>query len=557
MKIHDTLIFAKAQLWISFKDSKNRIKYALVIGIVLLTGCSKDNKAAIIPNIPETENPEPEKPNNDDDIPTHDALLGSLCGFEGDLRKGQIYKGEGGATTYYNVPLFEATPEGSEDGWWDNLVEEIAYSGLDYVAANCRGLQPSYPIKYVDHGDPTRLKNLIEAMERRGVADKFKIAIFDDCPASWEAARNEDLGRGYAGYSADNPGNRKPYPLKNINVDSKEFQDSIYRYIWDYNIRLAFQNIPEKYIFKYNGRPVVYFWGCGFVGDVPGKLSYILKRIREDCIKEFQMDPLLIIDQDWAKRDNTLSSATEAIGGINDWFNMSNPYTVRTFKDLTVGIGVPGFSVNDKSGNKMFLDADHGKLLGKTLSFCVKNHSEIMLLEGFTDVLENAAYWRSTDNVFYDFPNQRLNILRKWSRNPYPDEFKVEVEACDSFNDKSIGNRGGQYRKGDLDVKKCDDIYKGWCVTATEAGEWMKWNELPFSAGESIIKLRYSAQASVKIRLDINKEQGSTIELPSTGGAWRDADIATINFEKKGWHEVKLNIISGEGDFNFFVIKKI
>ena len=73
-------------------------------------------------------------------------------------------------------------------GWWDNLVEEIAYSGLDYIAANCRGLQPSYPKKYVDHGDPTHIKQLIEAMERRGVADKFKVAIFDDCPASWEAA---------------------------------------------------------------------------------------------------------------------------------------------------------------------------------------------------------------------------------------------------------------------------------------------------------------------------------------------------------------------------------
>lgn len=269
------------------------------------------------------------------------------------MRKGKNYKGEDRPTTYYNVPLFEAVPEGSEDGWWDNLVEEIAYSGLDYIAANCRGLQPSYPKKYVDHGDPTHIKQLIEAMERRGVADKFKVAIFDDCPASWEAARNEDLGRGYAGYSADNPGQRKPYPLKDIAVDTKEFQDSIYQYIWDYNIRLAFQNIPEKYIFKYNGRPVVYFWGCSFVGDVPGKLSYILKRVREDCIKEFGMDPLLIIDQDWGKRDNTLTAATEVVGGINNWFNMDNPYTVRTFKDLTIGVGIPGFLVNDKKGNKM------------------------------------------------------------------------------------------------------------------------------------------------------------------------------------------------------------
>lgn len=534
---------------------KNLKEYIVFIVAFLFIGCSDSNDEPIVPDKPETEEPkpDPEKP-SEDEIPEHNAILGSLCGFEGDLRKGKNYKGDGRPTTYYNVPLFEAVPEGSENGWWDNLVEEIAYSGLDYIAANCRGLQPSYPKKYVDHGDPSHLKKLIEAMERRGVADKFKVAIFDDCPASWEAARNEDLGRGYAGYSTSNPGQRKPYPLKTINTDTKEFQDSIYQYIWDYNIRLAFQNIPEKYIFKYNGRPVVYFWGCSFVGDVPGKLAYILKRIREDCIKEFSMDPLLIIDQDWGKRDNTLTAATEAIGGINDWFNMSNPYTVHTFKDLTIGVGIPGFLVNDKIGDKMFVDADHGRLLQKALNYFVKNRANIILLEGFTDVLENAAYWRSTDKVYYDYPNQRLNILRKWSSNPYPKEFKVEVESCDYFEDKTSGNSGGQYRKGDLDIKKCNDIHEGWCVTATQPGEWLKWVELPFSAGKSTIKLRYAAQTTAQIRLDINKEEGETVELAATGGSWKDVDIAIRNFEKKGWHEVVLNIISGDMDLNYFTI---
>lgn len=534
---------------------KNLKEYILFIAAIFLIGCSEDPKEDILPEDPGTEDPKPDPVEpEEDEIPEHSALVGSLCGFEGDLRKGKNYKGEGRPTTYYNVPLFETVPEGSEDGWWDNLVEEIAYSGLDYIAANCRGLQPSYPKKYVDHGDPMHIKKLIEAMERRGVADKFKVAIFDDCPASWEAARNEDLGRGYAGYSADNPGQRKPYPLKDISVDTQEFQDSIYQYVWNYNIRLAFQNIPEKYIFKYGGRPVVFFWGCSFVGEVPGKLAYILKRVREDCIKEFNMDPLLIIDQDWGKRDNTLSAATEAIGGINNWFNMSEPYTVRTFKDLTIGIGIPGFLVNDKIGGKMFVDADHGRLLQKGLNHFVKNHTNLIFLEGFTDVLENAAYWRSTDKVYYDFPNQRLNILRKWSSDPYPKEFKVEMEACDYFEDKSAGNSGGQYRKGELDIKKCDDTWGGWCVTATEAGEWLKWVELPFRAGQSVIKLRYASRSAVKIRFDIDKKEGSVVELPASGGVWKEVEAATVDFDKKGWREVVVNILSGDADLNYFRI---
>lgn len=541
-----------------YKYVKDFVSLCLLVAFFSFGGCS-DDKTTLIDELPVQKNQdEPDKPDDGgDDIPEHNTLLGTLCGFEGNLRKGKIYKGEGRPTTYYNVPLFEAYPEGSEEGWWDNLVEEIAYSGLDYVTANCRGLQPSYPDKYVDQGDPTRLKDLVAAMERREVADKFKIALFDDCPASWEAARNEDLGRGYAGYNASNPEKRLPYPLKDIEVGTQEFQDSIYQYIWDYNLRLAFQNVPEQYLFKYNGRPVVFFWGCSFVGEegsVRGKLVYILDQVRADCMEEFGMDPLLIVDQDWAKRDPELSKSTESLGGLNNWFNMNSPYTVRTFKDLTIGVGVPGFLVNDLQGSKMFLDADHGHLLEKALSFCIRNYSDLILLEGFTNVLENAAYWRSTDKVYYDYPNQRLNIIRKWSSNPYPEEFKVEAEACDYYEDKSTGNSGNQYRKGDLDVKVCNDTWGGWCVTDTEEGEWLEWMELPFSKGQSVIKIRYASNEAAQIRFDIDGVEGQVVELPATGGSWKEVDAAMVTFDNRGWRKVVLNVVSSNADLNYFTI---
>ncbi len=38
---------------------------------------------------------------------------------------------------------------------------------------------------------------MIEAIQRKGLENKFKIAIFDDTPASWSAARNAALGYGY------------------------------------------------------------------------------------------------------------------------------------------------------------------------------------------------------------------------------------------------------------------------------------------------------------------------------------------------------------------------
>lgn len=49
---------------------------------------------------------------------------------------------------------------------------------------NCRGMANDN----VDHGRPDKLLDLMAAIERKGVAHKFKIAIFDDTPASWAAA---------------------------------------------------------------------------------------------------------------------------------------------------------------------------------------------------------------------------------------------------------------------------------------------------------------------------------------------------------------------------------
>ena len=50
----------------------------------------------------------------------------------------------------------------TEQDWWDNFVEEIAYSGQDYVAMNCRGMANDN----VDHGRPDKLLDLMAAIER-------------------------------------------------------------------------------------------------------------------------------------------------------------------------------------------------------------------------------------------------------------------------------------------------------------------------------------------------------------------------------------------------------
>ena len=46
----------------------------------------------------------------------------------------------------------------------------MVYSGLDYVAPNCRGRLPKAdtdPAYDRDHGDPTRIKDFVAALQRR------------------------------------------------------------------------------------------------------------------------------------------------------------------------------------------------------------------------------------------------------------------------------------------------------------------------------------------------------------------------------------------------------
>jgi len=509
------------------------IKWLFLLLTILLAACSGDDP----------DGPDPEIPDPGTEEPEHDYLIGSLFGFEGNVRKGNLKDNEN--TTLYNLPLFSG--QNTEEEWWDNLVEEFAYSGMDYAMANCRGVLPD-PNKYPDQGDPRRLKYLIEAMERRGVADKFKIAIFDDCPASWAAARNFDL------YNKYTPAidNKYDYPLDNLDGEG-----GVYKYIWDYNLKIAFQNVPDKYLLKFQNRPVIFFWSVnnfldpGGKDNYSGKLSRILKRIREDFKKEFGADPFLVVDKAFYDRDYTVYYPV--VDGINDWFTMNNPYTLRTHNDVTIGVAVPGFSINDKKGNSMFVDANHGKQLTLALDRLVEGKSQIVLLEGFTDAYENASLWRSTDTKYYDYPNQRLNIVRRYTKEPYPKELKVEAESCDYYKDNTPGNSGGVFRKGDLDVKKCTDTYGGWCVADASAGEWLQWKELPLRT-KTTFKLRYASGTSAKICFCIDGKDGPETALAATGNEWKSVDAGTVDFETRGLHEVTIKILSGSIDINYFNI---
>jgi len=425
--------------------------------------------------------------------------------------------------------------------WWENLAEEIDYSGIDFIALLSRGDQPNAPDR--GNGNPTHISKMVTAMTTRGTTN-FKLAIFDDCPNSWTGSKNWNESGG-----------------TDYNTTTNKFDCSNtanYKYIWDYNLRPAIAAIPDAKRYKIDGRMVIFFWSVKptWMTNTQGNLSKILTHIRTKCQAEFGFTPYIIIDKDWKPNDTTLSTTT--VDAVHGWFSVADnvSYTLETWDGNKTGALCPGFGKPTET--TAYLDpsmgtSDNGKRLKTGLTATVDAGARTTLVEGFTDSAEGAALWRSKDNQYYDYPNQRLNILRRYTSDPYPGTLKMEAEACDFNSDTTASNTGGTFLKtGNLDVEKCSDQYSGWNVTDTQANEWMEWKELPLLKNTKF-QLRYKSTAASSIKFSVDGTALSTISLPSTSGAWTTIDAGNYSTSANSLHDVKLTIVSGSPDINFFV----
>ena len=155
-------------------------------------------------------------------------------------------------------------------------------------------------------------------------------------------------------------------------------------------------------------------------------MSYILKCISDDFNTTFGVRPFLIIQREWTDRDYSLVDCPY-LDGIHNWFAVPtmdmaedvynenllyNTYiSAYNFKGFSVGSGCPGFVQGDLARpNWQFIDADHGRYATKMMESFLSKKPDLVFLEGFTDLAENAAWWRSSDKIYYDYPNQRINL---------------------------------------------------------------------------------------------------------------------------------------------------
>ncbi len=469
---------------------------------------------------------------NLDPIPSETSYVGVTMGFTGQTLNGASPTYSGNTT--YNMPLYNATSDNTK--FWDNIVEEIASSGVDFVAPTIRGYLDSVP-DYNNAGDPRKLADMIAAMNRRGLTDKFKFSCLDDNPASMTDHKNRDNGGG--GYN----------PKFDVGDPDN------YKYIWEYNYKAFFNTVPDNMRFKIDGRPVIWEWVMGdyaFTNYGNGNSKALLMYIRQKCQEEFGFNPYIIVEGTWLNCDPAVDDPA-VIDGVHSWFMVGPGYSTTNYNGRSYGALVPGFRVVNGGAN-MFLDSNHGQTLKDNLDRTVGSGSLVTLVEGFTDWEENCTLWRSTDTTYYDYPNQRINILRRYSSDPFPEDLKMEAEACDSFSDTTYGNAGNVYRSGNLDIQATTDTHSGWNVFNTAAGEWLQWQEVPLQ-GSTDLKVRVAAAApGGQIRFVIDGVAGPAVSVPNTGGAqtWQTIDAGNFDLAQGSYHTVRLEVVSGNVGINYW-----
>jgi hypothetical protein len=425
---------------------------------------------------------------------------------------------------------------------WGVWAEQLEQAGVDFICPNLTGSWPQ------TNNPPQQMVGMINAINNRGLGNTIKFAIFDDNAASWTAQWNQANGRGF-GYA-------QPFDISNSNN---------WVYLWDYNYRRFYQTVPDANRFKINNRPVIMIWTGNpfFVANEQGNLSRALTYVRQRAQAEFGFNPYIVVNEDMVQQDSTCNNPA-IIDATHRWFGPpSDPYTLSTFNNVKVGVAVPEFQHPGQNG---FLDPNHGALFRNGLNQTVKAGALLTLCEGFTDYEEDAAMWRvrnispsggtlGYNQTMYDFPNQRIGILREFSRNPFPSQMKFEAEGCDTFGGAAGGNGlANFYRNGNIAIQTTTDTLGGFNVGWMQNGEWLEWQRVPLN-GTPRFQVRIATpNTGARVHLVVNGVAQPIVNLPNTGGwqTWTTVDLGTAGTFNNSYNTVRIVFDTGGVNFNWW-----
>jgi hypothetical protein len=119
-----------------------------------------------------------------------------------------------------------------------------------------------------------------------------------------------------------------------------------------------------------------------------------------------------------------------------------------------------------------------------------------------------------------------------------------------AYKDLTVGNQGGQYRNGWMDIEKSSDSNGGYDVTNLQAGEWMNYTVNVTKAGTFNLDTRVaSATGGGSFHLEIDgKNVTGTMVFTNTGGLQKWTTVRKSGIAiAAGKHSVRLVIDSTGG----------
>ncbi len=284
-----------------------------------------------------------------------------------------------------------------------------------------------------------------------------------------------------------------------------------------------------------------------------------------------------MVSRDWVVNDPS-SDTPSIVDAVYPWFtpvpgaNYSS-WNTNTWNGVTTGCVVPQFHISsnaDANQSTWGVDPNHGNTLIAGLNGTIQRADVVStFIEGFDDYWENATIWRARNitetgaavaysQTYYDYPNQRLNIVRAHSNNPFPPNLKAEAEGAD-FVSGGISTTHGLYRNGNISVQKTTDRFGGWNVCSTQTGQMLRWLDVPLQ-GTMRFKVRAAtALAGRKLHFVIDGVTYPAVNMPTTGGwqIWSTIDMGQYSFAAQSRHDVRLVWDTSGVNVNWWQIKTV
>lgn len=485
-------------------------------------------------------------------------------------------------------PLF-APWDRDQQAWWNTMVEEMDQSGVSIVAAHNRGctttnpLDPEYPHGWGDMC-PHQLSKLSAAITARGSG--MKIAMFDDLPT---------VGGEYRELTG------QPFNLADPNDPSHTlWQD----YLWLRRWERFYATVPANQRATVDGRPLIFIWDPGpDITNTQGNLSLLLDYLRHQVWTTTGANPFIVVSLGFWSADTTLANQltvggqqVPAVDAVFSWWAgtpgvgtqvAAGPHNGHTGATIVPGfrgwpdqVATPGPGCGQDGPPMGCREVSRGR--GNHLIQALEKHktTNFVLLEGWTNVIESAGWYRSLEgndprgctqagptNTF-DFPNQVINIVARYA-NPARTAVTLEAETADRYDDTTPGNAGGAYRAqpanstcagpyNDLDIGLVGGAYYvGW----VEPGEWLQWRDVYLPAGTYRLRIEYSSpNADARVCAQVNGgERICTQNLASTGGwaNWASAIVGQTFTLHKGLANWKLEFTQSALNVDKVIVDRI